>query len=83
MDAIHRWHEQQRQRATTRPTFTPEIPQDHRCPGGACSSSPPPLPSGTGTESFTAQASLPFAWYITVAAAFGLFVILTRRSELK
>jgi hypothetical protein len=78
--AVTAWHKQQLQHATTRPTFRPEIPQDHRCPAGACSSPPPPPPAGT--ETFVAPppaGTLPFAWHATMAAAFLLFVVVTRR----
>jgi len=73
------WHEQQRQRATTRPVFRPEIPQDHRCPGGFCSQTPPPPPPGTEPFASSYGAAAPFAWYATMAPAMLVFVLLTRR----
>jgi hypothetical protein len=76
--AITAWHNEQAKKVTTHPPFKPEIPHDNRCPGGVCSTPPPPVPSGT--ESFVpASQALPLTWYATIATATALFVFLTRR----
>ena len=78
--AVTAWHKEQTKKVTTHPPFNPEIPQDNRCPGGVCSTPPPPLPSGTESFAPTSQSQpLPLTWYATIAAAAVLFVFLTRR----